>query len=189
RGDFRPGCAQRPGAEVPSHQRQAVRQRPGAALRQRLPQRRGHPLPGQPANRSQGRRRAEHHSRGGRGLTMSGAEEYDEVEPAEDGEGEGAEGAAVFPLIPADLKVNPLLLALLHAMVFIDGSTEAIIDPDAAEEAMQYIVTYLARLEGPALARLQEDLDCLLAYAKQQGWPKQQLTFLKAFLPDYGLEG
>ena len=117
---------------------------------------------------------------------MSAADEYDEeAEPV--GEGEGAEGAAVFPLIPAELQINPLLLALLHATVFIDGSTEAIIDPDAADEAMQYIVTYLVRLQGPALARLQEDLDCLVAYAKQQGWPKQQLTFLKAFLADYGI--
>src|SRR5205823_3726372 len=117
------------------------------------------------------------------------ADEYDEAEPVDEaeGDGEGAEGAAVFPLIPAELGVNPVLLALLHAMVFIDGSTEAIIDPDAADEAMQYLVTYLVRLEGPALARLQEDLDCLVTYAKQQGWPKQQLTFLKAFLADYGI--
>ena len=80
---------------------------------------------------------------------MSAADEYDEAEPV--GEGEGAEGAAVFPLIPAELQINPLLLALLHATVFIDGSTEAIIDPDAADEAMQYLVTYLVRLQGPDL--------------------------------------
>ncbi len=101
--------------------------------------------------------------------------------------GEGAEGAAVFPLIPSELQVNPLLLALLHAMVFIDGSTEECIDPDAADEAMQYLVTYLLRLKGTPLDRLQEDIDCLLSYAKQQGWDKQQQTFLKSFLADYGI--
>jgi hypothetical protein len=99
----------------------------------------------------------------------------------------GADGAAVFPLIPDELQVNPLLLALLHAMVFIDGSTDEIIDPDAADEAMQYLVTYLQRLEGPVLKGMQEDVSCLLDYAKQQGWPKQQQTFLKSFLADYGI--
>jgi hypothetical protein len=99
----------------------------------------------------------------------------------------GAEGAAVFPLIPDELQVNPLLLALLHAMVFIDGSTEEIIDPDAADEAMQYIVTYLQRLEGSALVAIQEDVDCLIDFTKQQGWTKQQQVFLKSFLGDYGI--
>jgi hypothetical protein len=115
---------------------------------------------------------------------MSGADDHDDDEVPRG----SAAGAAVFPLIPGDLQVNPLLLALLHAMVFIDGSTDDIIDPDAADEATNYLVTYLQRLKGPALERVQEDMDCLIAYAKQQGWPKQQLTFLKAFLADYGID-
>jgi hypothetical protein len=110
----------------------------------------------------------------------------DEAED-DNGSTDGAEGAAVFPLIPPDLQVNPLLLALLHAMVFIDGSTDDVIDADAADEAMQYLVTYLLRLKGPALAKMREDMQCLLDYAKQQGWPKQQQTFLKSFLADYGI--
>ena len=35
---------------------------------------------------------------------------------------ETPDGAAVFPLIPAELGVHPLLLAVLHAYVFLDGS-------------------------------------------------------------------
>jgi hypothetical protein len=105
----------------------------------------------------------------------------------DDSPSDGAEGAAVFPLIPVDLQVNPLLMALLHAMVFIDGSTDDVIDPEAADEAMQYLVTYLQRLKDPALGRVQEDMECLLDYAKQQGWPKQQQKFLKSFLADYGI--
>ena len=46
-----------------------VRERPGAPLRQRLPQRRGHSLSRQPADAGQGRRRVEHHSRRGGRLT------------------------------------------------------------------------------------------------------------------------
>ena len=40
------------------------------------------------------------------------ADEHDEHD-----EGEVPEGAAVFPDIPAELGVNPLLLAVVHAVV------------------------------------------------------------------------
>jgi hypothetical protein len=102
-------------------------------------------------------------------------------------DGAGGDGAAVFPLIPPELHVQPLLLALLHSMVFIEGSTDEVIDPEAADEALEYIVTYLHRLNGPPLKQLQEDLACLLDFAKQQGWPKQQQTFIKSFLKDYAI--
>jgi hypothetical protein len=120
---------------------------------------------------------------------MHTPEDHGREEHADDGPGNnaGGEGAAVFPLIPPELHIQPLLLALLHSMVFIDGSTDEVIDPEAADEAMQYIVTYLHRLKGPTLKQLQEDLACLLDFAKQQGWPKQQQTFIKSFLKDYAI--
>ena len=43
----------------------------------------------------------------------------DEAEPTE-----VPDGAAVFPEIPAELGVQPLLLAVLQATVFLAGSTE-----------------------------------------------------------------
>jgi len=97
------------------------------------------------------------------------------------------DGAAVFPLIPPELGVNPLLLAALHAAVFLDGSEEDVVCPDAANEAMEYLVTYLQRLSGPALQQVREDLECLTSFARQQTWPKQQVRFLKDFLSDYVL--
>src|SRR5262249_34803629 len=84
----------------------------------------------------------------------------EDLNGADDG-GEGADGAAVFPLIPPELPVHPLLLALLHCVVFVDGSTDEIIDPGAADEAMQYVATYLHRLKGPLLRQMREDLSCL----------------------------
>ena len=48
------------------------------------------------------------------------------------GDAEVPEGAAVFPLIPPELGVNPLLLAVLHATVFLAGSDEKIVNPAAA---------------------------------------------------------
>lgn len=97
------------------------------------------------------------------------------------------EGAAVFPAIPPELGVDPLLLAVLHAVVFLDGSEENIVNPDAAEEALDHLAGYLQRLTGPRLQKLCEDLECLSVYARQQQWPKAQQRFLKDFPTTFGI--
>jgi hypothetical protein len=97
------------------------------------------------------------------------------------------DGAAVFPLIPAELGVHPLLLATLHAVVFFDGSAEDVVNDAAADEALQYIATYLQRLRQPELKRIREDIECLLAYARQEKWPQEEIEFLQSFLRDYGV--
>jgi hypothetical protein len=99
------------------------------------------------------------------------------------------EGAAVFPLIPAELGVNPLVLAVVHVAVFLSGSEDDIIHPDAAEEALQYLAGYLQRLEGPALHKVREDMDCLATFGRQEKWPKQVVRFLRDFLADCGVGG
>jgi len=96
------------------------------------------------------------------------------------------DGAAVFPLIPAELGIHPLLLATLHAVVFFDGSSDGVVNDAAADEALQYVATYLQRLQGPELKRVMEDIDCLLAYARQEKWPKEEIDFLRSFLRDFG---
>ncbi len=98
------------------------------------------------------------------------------------------EGAAVFPLIPAELGVHPLLLAALHAYVLLEGSDAAILNPAVAEEAMNYLVTYLQRLDGNELRRVREDMVTLAGFAKSEKWPKQQIRFLQEFLKDNGIE-
>jgi hypothetical protein len=108
---------------------------------------------------------------------------------ADEPERQVPEGAAVFPLIPAELGVDPLLLAALHAVVFFEGSDEDVLAPGAAEEALEYLATYLQRLDGPRLQKAREDLECLAAYARSQQWPKQQVRFLKDFLDQYGVGG
>jgi len=106
----------------------------------------------------------------------------DETEAAE-----VPEGAAVFPEIPEELGVNPLFLAMLHATVFLAGSTEDVVNGDAADEAVQSMAGYLRRLEGDQLARVREDLECLVSYARQCQWPREMVRFLKTFLADYGI--
>jgi hypothetical protein len=99
------------------------------------------------------------------------------------------EGAAVLPLIPPELGVHPLLLAALHALVFLDGSDDEVVDPEAAGEALEYMAGYFQRLQGDDLRRLREDVECLAAYARQQGWPKQTARFFKDFVKEYGIGG
>ena len=95
------------------------------------------------------------------------------------------DGAAVLPLIPPELGVHPLLLAVLHAYVFLEGSDEAVLNGAVAGEAMEYLVTYLQRMTGDELKRAKEDLAALAGYAKSEKWPKQQVRFLQEFLSEH----
>ncbi len=106
---------------------------------------------------------------------------------ADDAGDEVPEGAAVLPEIPAELGVHPLLLAAVHATVFLDGSEDDVVDPAAAAEALEYLAGYLQRLRGDDLRRVKEDLQVLAAYAKDQDWPKQQVRFFKEFLSNFGV--
>ena len=102
-------------------------------------------------------------------------------------EREVPEGAAVFPLIPAELGIHPLLLATLHAIVFFDGSDDSVVNDSAADEALQYVATYLQRLQGSELRRIREDIETLLDFARQEKWPDEEMKFLRSFLHDFGV--
>ncbi len=99
------------------------------------------------------------------------------------------EGAALFPLIPPELGVHPLLLAVLHAVVFLDGSDDEVVHPAAAAEALEYLAGYLQRLDGPELRRVREDLQVLYSLAREEKWPKPMTSFLKEFLTHFGIGG
>ena len=102
---------------------------------------------------------------------------------------ETPEGAAVVPLIPEELGVHPLLLAALHAYVFLEGTDETMLDAAVAEEAMNYLVGYFQRLTGDQFRRVKEDFATLAGFAKSEGWPKQQIRFLQEFLKENGIGG
>jgi hypothetical protein len=52
---------------------------------------------------------------------------------------------------------------------------------------MEYVATYLQRLDGPERRRVREDLVCLAEFARQQQWPKEQVRFFQRFLSNYGV--
>jgi hypothetical protein len=108
----------------------------------------------------------------------------DDEKPPEE---EAPDGAAVFPMIPAELGVHPLLLAALHAYVFLDGSEPSVLHPAAGEEALHYLVTYLQRLSGAELRRVKEDMHTLVGLAKSEKWEKAHVRFLQDFLKENGI--
>lgn len=101
---------------------------------------------------------------------------------------EAPDGAAVFPLIPEELGIHPLLLGVLHAYVFFEGSDDEIVNGAAAEESMEYIATYLQRLRGNELRKIKEDMMALVDFAKGEKWDHEQIEFLNSFLADNGVE-
>jgi hypothetical protein len=103
-------------------------------------------------------------------------------------ESEVPEGAAVFPLIPAELGVQPLLLSTLHALIFLAGSSGEIVNAAAAAEAVDYIAGYLGRVNPGEARRLKEDMKCLVSYARQQKWPKEMIVSIKSLLDDLGID-
>jgi hypothetical protein len=106
---------------------------------------------------------------------------------ADEPEREVPKGAAVFPLIPEGLGLHPLTLAVFHAMVFLAGSEKEVVNPAAADEAVEFMAGYLRRLSGRRLQELREDIDCLIRYARQEKWPKQLVHSLRSFLADCGI--
>jgi hypothetical protein len=98
------------------------------------------------------------------------------------------EGAAVFPIVPEELGIHPLLLAVLHAVVFLEGSDPRVVQPEAAEEQLELIAAALQRLKGEDLRRIREDLIVLADFARREGWDKSAIVFVKSFLKNYGVE-
>lgn len=106
------------------------------------------------------------------------------IEPEES---EVPEGAAVFPTIPPDLNVHPLLLAVIHAIVFLGGSEDAVVNPEAGGETVDLMAGYLQRLRGKELATVRASMATLVTYARAEQWPLEKVEFLQTFLNDCGI--
>jgi len=104
-------------------------------------------------------------------------------------DGDVPDGAAVFPLIPEALGVNPLLLAVIHVAVFLSGSSEEVVHPAAADEALDRLADYLQRVQGDDLKKVREDMNVLTSLARQEKWPKELIQALTSMLDALGIGG
>ena len=93
----------------------------------------------------------------------------------------------MFPLIPEELGIHPLLLAALHAMVFLVGSDDDVVNGEAAEEAAQYLVTYLQRLQGAETAPGARGYNLPGSLRPQGRLAEQDVQFLENFLTEFGV--
>lgn len=119
---------------------------------------------------------------------MTDNEDMDEMEDMdEENSIEVPEGTAIFPEIPDQIGANPLLLSLLHFVVFIAGSDEAVCNQEAGAAILDQVATYLQRLSTKEVARLKEDLAVLAAFARDQKWEAGTVEVLDTFLDDMGV--
>ncbi len=113
------------------------------------------------------------------------------IKQPESGEGQdtvGPEGIALFPEIPPELGVDPLLECLLSMVVFISASDENLIDPKAADEAFSHLQRVLSKLSAKRLARMVEELEVVAGWVKDQGLGMEAVEFIETFLDEMGVD-
>ena len=101
-----------------------------------------------------------------------------------------AEGhvARCLARIETDLAFEPLPIRIDHRDVSDRHAKHSRRQlHNAIEPCLRWRIEYLQRLEGPALDRVREDMATLVAFARQEQWPKQLVQALKTFLDDYGI--
>jgi len=86
-----------------------------------------------------------------------------------DGPGEWVnDGAFVMPMLPASLRIDPILAGLLHVAAFLELSGDEMIDPDRAVEAMEHISHYLHQLPTEREQALREQVSRVADHARKK---------------------
>ncbi|MGE3806031.1 MAG: hypothetical protein AB7K24_15280 [Gemmataceae bacterium] len=102
--------------------------------------------------------------------------------------GDEPQGACVFQHIPDSVDADPLLLATIHALVFLQGSSADVVEPESADDAVGEMLGYLKRLKGKELDRLKAGLKNLSQFARQQKWKPDQIALFDEFIDVLGIE-
>ena len=93
----------------------------------------------------------------------------------------------VLPVIPAELELDPLLVALLHSVAFLDLADDDLMDPEAAGDALEHVGMYVQRLPDERLNAITADLEKLDAHAQSAGWSDAQREVVRDFLYSCGI--
>jgi len=93
-----------------------------------------------------------------------------------------------MPELPAKLKVDPVLAALLHMACFMELSAEKTVDFDESLTAMQAMGYYLQRLPPARVKEINAQLKRVAAYGKKQKWKKEAVAFISKLLDNAGVE-
>ncbi len=95
--------------------------------------------------------------------------------------------AYVMPELPASLKVDPILAALLHVAAFLELSGDESVDPDWAVEAMEHVGFYLQQLPAQQVQVVREQIKRVAAHAKKKKWGARAIKFFSQFLENFGI--
>jgi hypothetical protein len=94
--------------------------------------------------------------------------------------------SAHLPLVPDDAEIDPILLALLHAAMFLDLSEEPAVESGAARSVLERIGLYVQRLSDDEVEELAVSLERLAARAERDGFPPAAVHFIASFLENCG---
>jgi hypothetical protein len=93
----------------------------------------------------------------------------------------------VMPRVPAELGIDPILLALLHCAAFLDLASDDQVDPESAGEVLESLEIYMKRLPSERLGQIEQQLEKLEAWAEESGWPEELVDFVADFLYSCGI--
>jgi hypothetical protein len=93
----------------------------------------------------------------------------------------------IMPLVPPELGIDPILLALIHCAAFLDLASEQLVDPDSAGDVLENLELYVKRLEPTRLTEIQGQIEKLEEWADQSGWPEELVDFVADFLYSCGV--
>lgn len=96
-------------------------------------------------------------------------------------------GAFVMPVLPGNLKLDPLLAGLLHTMSFLEFSDDDTVDPDWAIEAMEHVGHYLQKLTTLQIQDVEAQLARVAAHARKKKLSQQFIEFVERFLENAGV--
>lgn len=106
--------------------------------------------------------------------------------PSEPSDAQATSESAELPLVPEDAGIDPVLLALLHAAMFLDLSEQPALDASAARPVLERIGLYVQRLSDDDVEQLAESLSRLADRGERDGWPPSAVEFVRSFVENCG---
>lgn len=115
-----------------------------------------------------------------------GSESDDDDDTLDDDDAE-VDGAGLLPVVPPELGIDPLLIALLHAAAFLDLSDDDSVDPELAGDVLEHVGMYVQRLPAERVQDIERQLRTLSEHAEAQRWPEELVDFVASFLYNCGI--
>ena len=98
-----------------------------------------------------------------------------------------AKAAFVMPVLPASLKIDPVVAGYFHMLAFLELSDDEAVDPDWAIEAMEHVGYYVIQGSPEARAALADQAARVAVHARKEEWPQEAIGFFERFMENFGI--